>query len=145
MPYEIALPGGYVVSDDTGRLDMAAIQRFLAEDSYWARGRPLAITRRAIAGSLCLGLYAGDGSQAGFARVVTDRALMAHLADVFILPAHRGGGHGKALVAAMLAHPELVTVRRWTLSTSDAHGLYASLGFGPLPEPDNQMQRMTGS
>jgi len=145
MAYEVELPGGYLVSDDSGRLDMAVIQQFLAEESYWAQDRPFAITRRAVAGSLCLGLYAPDGSQAGFARVITDRALIAHLADVFVLPAHRGGGHGKALVAAMLAHPELVTVRRWTLSTSDAHGLYASLGFGPQPEPHKHMQRMTGS
>ncbi len=145
MPYEVPLPGGYVVSDDPARLDIAVIHRFLAEDSYWTAGRARATTERSLANSLCLGLYAPDGSQAGFARLVTDRTTSAHLADVFVLPPHRGQGRGKALVAAVLAHPELATVFRWSLTTRDAHGLYAQFGFVPLTEfpqaPHNMMQR----
>ncbi|MCW3473625.1 GNAT family N-acetyltransferase [Limobrevibacterium gyesilva] len=142
MPHDLTLPGGYVVSDDPARLDIDVIHRYLSEDSYWARGRERAVTERSLAHSLCFGLYAPDGSQAGFARIVSDLTTSAHLADVFVLPAHRGRGLGKALVAAVLAHPELQTVRRWTLTTSDAHGLYAAFGFTPHPDPQTQMVRV---
>jgi GNAT superfamily N-acetyltransferase len=136
------LPDGCTISDDRARLDVELLHRYLAEESYWARGRSRAIVERSLANSLCLGLYAGDGSQVGFARVVSDRAVMAHLSDVFVLPAWRGRGLGKALVAAALAHPELGTVRRWTLSTDDGHALYAAFGFRPLPHPEMQMVRI---
>ena len=140
--YEVDLPDGWTISDDRARLDVDLLHHFLAVESYWARGRSRAIVERSLANSLCFGLYAADGRQAGFARVVSDRAVIAHLNDVFVLPAWRGRGLGKALVAAVLAHPELVMVARWTLSTSDAHALYASFGFGPLPEPATAMVRI---
>ena len=117
--------GGYEIDDDPARLDLDAIQRFLSEEAYWAKGRERASFERAVANSICLGLYAPDGSQAGFARAITDRAIRAHLVDVFVLPPHRGGGRGKALVQAMLDHPELGGVAASTLTTRDAHGLYA--------------------
>lgn len=141
MPYVVRLDGGYEISDAQARLDIAAIHRFISEDSYWARGRDLATVERALAHSLCFGLYAPDGSQAGFARLVTDRTTAAHLSDVYVLPAHRARGLGKALMAAILAHPDVQTIARWTLSTADAHGLYAGFGFGPHPELDTQMWR----
>jgi N-acetylglutamate synthase-like GNAT family acetyltransferase len=141
MPYEVRLPGGYVVSDDGERLDIGCIHRFLSEESYWAQGRSRALVERSVANSLCFGLYDPSGAQAGFARMITDYATTTHLQDVFVLAAHRGHGRGKALVAAVLAHPALQGIRRWTLSTRDAHALYAGFGFAPFPKPENQMAR----
>jgi len=140
--YEVHLPDGFTVSDDRARLDLDLLHRYLRDESYWARGRSRTIVERCVANSLCFGLYAADGSLAGFARVVSDRAVIAHLNDVFVLPPWRGRGLGKALVAAALAHPELRTVVRWTLSTSDAHGLYSPFGFGPLRNPETAMVRI---
>src|SRR5688572_12078190 len=100
--------GEYIISTDQGKLDIAEIHRFLSEESYWAKGRALEITQRAIEHSVCLGLYHESAAkQIGFARVITDFATYAYIADVFILPAHRGHGLGKWLVQCILAHPEL--------------------------------------
>ena len=118
------------ISDDKGRLDVPLIHRFLSEEAYWCLGIPLATLQRAINHSLCFGAYL-DGQQVAFARVITDKATFGYLADVFVLPEHRGRGHSKALVAAILAHPELQGLRRLSLATSDAHGLYAGFGFVP--------------
>ncbi len=142
MVFTRRLDNGYVITDQAAALDLDVVHDFLANQSYWARTRPRSVTEAAIAGSLCLGLFAPEGAQAGFCRVVTDRATMAHLSDVFVLDAHRGLGLGRLLVETMLGHPVLATVRRWSLSTSDAHQLYEKLGFGPLHEPDKQMMRM---
>ena len=92
------------ISDDKGRLDVPLIHRFLSEEAYWCLGIPLATLQRAINHSLCFGAYL-DGQQVAFARVITDKATFGYLADVFVLPEHRGRGHSKALVAAILAHP----------------------------------------
>lgn len=128
-PHEIRLDGGFEISDARERLDMDFVHRSLA-GAYWARGRDRSLTERSWANSLCLGVYAADGAQVGCGRIVTDYALRAHLADVFVHPDWRGRGLGKALVAAMLGHPELSTVERWTLTTADAQGLYEGFGFG---------------
>jgi GNAT superfamily N-acetyltransferase len=122
---------GYTISDDPARLDVGTVHRYLSEESYWARGVPRDVVERSIAGSLPFGLYAPDGSLVGFARVVTDRAVFAYLADVFVLDAHRGSGLGVWLVEVVLSHPELQGLRRWLLFTADAHGLYERFGFGP--------------
>jgi GNAT superfamily N-acetyltransferase len=127
------------ISTDPDRLDLSLIHGWLSEQSYWARGVPLDVVRRAIAGSLCFGVYL-DGRQVGFARVVTDGATHAWLADVFILDEFRGRGYGKALVAAVVEHPDLQGLRRILLATKDAHGLYAQYGFAPVP-PDRFMER----
>jgi len=142
MVFTRRLPDGFVITDRRSVLDIDAIHRFLAEESYWARHRTRAITEAAIAGSLCIGLYTPDGTQAGFGRVITDRATMAHLSDIFVLPPYRGGGHGQAIVEGLLFHPALRSVRRWSLSTADAHALYARYGFEPYLEPEKQMIRM---
>jgi GNAT superfamily N-acetyltransferase len=132
---------GYLLSDDPARLDLPAIHAFLRE-TYWARGIPLETVRRSIAHSLCFGLYAeGSGAQAGFARVITDRATFAYLGDVFVLPEHRGRGLSKWLMACILAHPALQGLRHWALATADAHGLYAQYGFTPLAQPERWMRR----
>jgi len=105
---------------------------FLAT-SHWAQGIPLAVLEHAVAHSLPFGLYKG-GRQIGFARVVTDHATFAYLADVFVLPEHRGRGLGKWLVQSILAHPELQGMRRWLLGTRNAHSLYRKSGFAePAP------------
>ena len=122
------LPDDYAISTDPTRLDIAVIHGFLANESYWSPGIPQALVERAIANSLCFGVYQ-QAQQVGFARVVTDRATFALLADVFVLGAHRGKGLSKALMAAVKAHPDLQNLRRWLLLTSDAHGLYRQFGF----------------
>ena len=134
--------GDYLISTDPGRLDVAMIHGFLAA-SYWAEGIPRETVERAIAGCLPFGLYdlrAGQGGrQIGFARLITDRATFAYLADVFVLDAYRGRGLGKWLVETMLAHPDLQGLRTWMLATRDAHGLYRQYGFTPLPAPERYM------
>jgi GNAT superfamily N-acetyltransferase len=127
---------GYAVSTDRDRIDRAAVHRFLSEDAYWSPGVPRDVVDRSIDGSLCFGLYAPDGSLAGFGRAITDRATYAYLADVFVLPAHRGRGLGVWLVQTILGHPELQALRRWVLFTDDAHDLYRRFGFGPSRKPD---------
>ena len=127
-PHTVTLPDGYEISDDRGRLDMAFVYESLST-TYWAADRPLAVTARSWANCLCFGVYAPGGEPVGFARLLTDYALRAHLGDVFIHPASRGRGLGKALLETILGHPELTSVGTWTLSTSDAHGLYARHGF----------------
>jgi GNAT superfamily N-acetyltransferase len=133
--------GAYVVSCDPARVDPVAVHAYLAR-SYWSPGVPADVVRRAIAHSLCCGLYHDVDGQVGFARAITDRATYAYLADVYVLEAHRGRGLGVWLVGALLAHPALAGLRRVTLMTRDAHGLYARFGFGPSAAPDRFMERV---
>lgn len=143
MSYEVRR-GAHAVSDDPARLDLAVVHGFLAT-SYWAAGIPEETVARSIAGSLAFGLYReeeGGERQIGFARVVTDRATYAYLADVFVLPEARGAGLGIFLVEAILAHPDLQGLRRWSLVTRDAHALYSKFGFAPLAAPDRHMERL---
>jgi len=128
------------ISTDPEALDLPMIYQFLSEQSTWAVGIPLATVERAIAHSLCFGAYL-DGRQVGFARVTTDRATFAYLADVFVVAAERGKGYGKRLMEAVLAHPELQGLRRFMLATSDAHRLYAQYGFTPPARPATLMER----
>lgn len=129
--HSVTLENGFTISDDRSRLDMAFVHASLAQ-VYWAVDRPPALTERSFANCLCFGVY-GPERQVGFARLLTDYALRAHLGDVFIHPDARGGGVGRALVAMILAHPALTTVSHWTLTTADAHGLYARFGFTAAP------------
>jgi nitroimidazol reductase NimA-like FMN-containing flavoprotein (pyridoxamine 5'-phosphate oxidase superfamily)/GNAT superfamily N-acetyltransferase len=125
--YERAV-GELLISTDPGRVDVALVQRFLSEESYWARGVSLPTVQRTIEHALCFGLYRGK-EQLGFARVVTDFARFAYLGDVFVVASERGRGLGKLLIEHVLGHPELAGLERWTLGTLDAHGLYARYGF----------------
>jgi GNAT superfamily N-acetyltransferase len=131
---------GYEVSDDPARLDLDTIHGFL-RTAYWSPGVARETVEASVAGSLPMGLYAPDGAQAGYARAVTDRATFGYLADVFVLPEHRGRGLSGFLVRALLEHPDLTTLRRWMLATADAHGVYEALGFTPLDDPDIWMVR----
>ncbi|HYP53352.1 MAG TPA: GNAT family N-acetyltransferase [Pyrinomonadaceae bacterium] len=132
--------GEYVISTDKSRLDFGAIHEFLSGRSYWAVGRPEEVVRRSVENSLAFGLYKG-ARQVGFARVITDYATFAWVADVFVLEEFRGRGLSKWLMETMLAHPGLQGLRRWVLATKDAQGLYARYGFEPLRRPERWMER----
>ena len=125
-----SLPGGYELDDDPARVDVGAVHRYLAGESYWAAGRPRAVTERLVGeASRAVGLYHGE-TLVGFCRAVSDGVTFAYLADVFVLTEHRGEGRGVALVEEMVARGPLAGVR-WFLRTGDAHGLYERFGFGP--------------
>jgi GNAT superfamily N-acetyltransferase/uncharacterized damage-inducible protein DinB len=132
--HEVGRRGDFLVSTDSTLLDLPLIHDFLCHRSYWAAGVPLDVVRRSVEGSLCFGLYE-HGRQVGFARVVTDRATFAYLADVFVLEGYRGRGLAKWLLECVLGHPSLQGLRRLLLGTRDAHGLYARFGFTPLADP----------
>ncbi len=128
----------YDISTDPSRLQLDAIHAYLTR-SYWSPGIPKDVVARGIAHSLCFGVYQAQ-AQVGFARVITDRASFAYLADVYVLEEHRGQGLSKRLVAEILAHPDLQGLRRVLLATADAHGLYAQFGFQALAAPDRMME-----
>jgi GNAT superfamily N-acetyltransferase len=140
--------GELTVSDNGAWVDLDVVHGFLTR-SYWAEGIPRKTVERAIAHSIPFGLYQGtiEGAgprplQLGFARVVSDHATFAYLADVFVLEAHRGRGLGAWLVECILDHPELQSLRRWILATRDAHSLYGRFGWAPLASPDRFMERL---
>ncbi len=129
----------YTFSTDKSKLDAKYIHRYLSEDSYWAKGIPLEIVKKSIQGSFCFGIYFHD-QQVGFARVITDQATFAYLADVFIDHAHRGKGLSKELMIFILSNESFQDLRRWMLGTLDAHGLYRQFGFNALLEPARFME-----
>jgi GNAT superfamily N-acetyltransferase len=128
------------ISTDRAELDLERVHRFLSTEAYWSRGIPRETVERAIAGSLCFGGYVEGAGQVAFARAITDGATFAYLADVFVLPEHRGRGYSKQLVAAIMAHPQLHGLRRFMLATSDAHGLYGHYGFTAPAHPQALME-----
>ena len=128
----------YELSFDPARIDVEAAHAFLSR-SYWATGIPMAVLRKAIDHSLCVAAFAG-GAQVGCARVVTDRATFAYLADVYVLEEHRGHGLARRLVSALLEHPEMRGLRRLMLVTRDAQALYEKLGFRALAHPSRVME-----
>jgi GNAT superfamily N-acetyltransferase len=128
----------FTISTDRERLDLDLVYGFLTE-CYWAKGIPRDVVARSIENSLCFGLYA-EGKQVGFARVISDYATYAYIGDVFVLDSFRGRGLGKWLMECIMQHPQLQGLRRWSLVTRDAHGLYAQLGFEPLKKPQNYME-----
>ena len=130
---------GYIISTDASRLDLGTVHDFL-RTSYWAAGVPFEIVERSVENSMVFGVYHG-AEQVGFARVVTDQATFAYLADVFVLETHRGQGLGKWLMEAILSHPDLQGLRRWMLASRDAHELYRSHGFDDLGSPQIFMER----
>jgi GNAT superfamily N-acetyltransferase len=123
------LPGGYELDDDPARVDLDAVHAYIAAESYWAKGRSREKMVAAVAGSArVIGLYAPDGSQAGFARVISDSTTYAYLADVFVLEQHRGRGLGVELVREAV-ETEPWNTMSWHLRTSNAHSLYERFGF----------------
>ncbi len=130
--------GDFVISTDPSRLDRSLVARFLA-GSYWAKGIPQEVVDRSIKSSLCFGLYHGQ-KQLGFARVITDFATFAYLADVFVVETSRGEGLGVWLMEVIMGHPRLQNLRRWMLVTRDAHGLYEKFGWRSLENPERIME-----
>jgi GNAT superfamily N-acetyltransferase len=130
----------YTITHTLDDRDLDALHAFLRE-SYWSRGIPRDLMERSVCGSLPFVLRDEAGRLTGFARVITDRATFGYIADLFVLPEHRGKGLSKRLMEAILAHPDLHNFRRWMLATKDAHGLYEQFGFRPLAAPDMMMER----
>ncbi len=130
----------YSISTDLQKMDVDVIYGYLSR-SYWAEGRTKATVEKSLRHSLNFGVFDEAGAQVGFARVITDYATFAYLADVFVLEEHRGHGLSKRLMQTIMEHPDLQGLRRWSLATRDAHGLYAQFGFTPLPKPEIWMQK----
>jgi GNAT superfamily N-acetyltransferase len=133
---------GFTISTDRSKLDRKAIHEFLA-GSYWATGIPRDVVDRSIQGAMCFGVFE-NGRQVGFARVITDSATFAYLADVFVVESHRGRGLAAWLMECILAHPDLQGLRRWMLLTRDAHALYRKSGFRDLAHPERVMEMTRG-
>jgi len=130
---------GYRISSEYTDMDLSVIHKYIS-NSYWAKNIPLETMKKAVQNSLCFGVFTESGDQIGFARMVTDSATFAYLADVFILDEHRGKGLSKRLMQQILAHPQLQGLRRMALATRDAHGLYEQFGFKVLASPDTFME-----
>jgi N-acetylglutamate synthase-like GNAT family acetyltransferase len=135
--------GKFLISTDRSKLDVDLIHKFLTR-SYWALGIPRETVVRSIENSLCFGVYDG-ADQIGFARVISDFATYAYIADVFIIEQYRERGLGKELMASIVAHPDLQGLRRWGLGTRDAHGLYAQFGFKRVDNPSPIMMEIVNS
>lgn len=132
--------GKFLISTDPARLDLDVIHNFLT-NCYWARGIPREVVERSNARSLCFGVYHENGAQVGFARVISDFATIAYVGDVFVLESHRGRGLSKWLMECITQHSALQNLRRWILTTRDAHGLYAQVGFTAVKFPERYMER----
>jgi GNAT superfamily N-acetyltransferase len=130
---------GFKISTDKNLLNVTAMHAYLSKESYWAKNISEARIKRACENSLCFGVY-NDAKQIGLARVITDYAVHAHISDVYILPAYHSKGLGKWLMACIMQHPDLQQLRRWSLGTKDAHGLYRQFGFTELSKPGNGME-----
>jgi GNAT superfamily N-acetyltransferase len=138
MPFERSR-GAHLVTTDPARLDLTAVHAFLVT-AYWCEGIPREVLARAIANSLCFSLLEEGRCQVGLARVCTDSATFAYLMDVYVLPERRGQGLGRWLIECVMDHPRLAGLRRCSLITRDAHGLYAPFGFRQLAHPDRHME-----
>jgi GNAT superfamily N-acetyltransferase len=138
LPFLSYQKGDFADYTDPAKLDVVAIHGYLSR-AYWSEGIPRDIVEKAIANSLCFGLFHGE-NQIGLARVVTDRATYAYLCDVYVLEEFRGKGFGVWLMECVMSHPDLQGLRRFSLATRDAHGLYEKFGFAELKKPESQME-----
>jgi N-acetylglutamate synthase-like GNAT family acetyltransferase len=136
---ESLIKKGFKISTNKDLLDIKTIHDYLSNASYWSKGISEEKVQRSIDNSMCFGVYKDD-KQIGLARVVTDKAIFAYVCDVFILDEYRGNGLSKWLLQTILAHPHLQGLKRWSLATLDAHGLYSQFGFSPLSKPENWME-----
>jgi GNAT superfamily N-acetyltransferase len=132
--------GAYTLSDDPARLDLAAMHAYLRR-AYWSEQIPLEVIERAVRSSLCIGAYDANGAQVGLVRLISDYATFCYVCDVYVLEEHRGRGLSKGMMAMAVEHPRLQGLRRWSLVTNDAHGLYRQFGFGPPAHPERYMER----
>ncbi|MCL1065572.1 GNAT family N-acetyltransferase [Shewanella olleyana] len=130
---------GYYISTDNAQIDIDIVHTFISS-SYWAKDIPMKTLQKAIKHSFCFSVFTDSNVQVGFARLITDQATFAYLADVFILDDHRGKGLSKWLIDVIVNHDNVVGLRRMMLATRDAHGLYAQNGFLPIENPEILMQ-----
>ncbi len=142
----ISMPGdfyfkGYRFSFDKQAIPKDAVYDYLSGESYWAKGITMELVERSVENSICLGIYNVEGQLVGFGRMITDQAVFAYLADIFILEAYRGKGLSKTMVQAFCDLAEQFQVRRTMLATLDAHGLYAQFDFEQLTNPERFMTR----
>lgn len=142
MNYDNLIAQGYSISTDKNLLDIDMLFNYLSKESYWSKGIKQETIQKAIDNAVCFGVY-HDKKQIGFAKVVTDKATFAYLADVFILKRYRGLGLSKWLIQTIKQYPDLQGLRRWMLATADAHGLYEQFGFEPVSNPERWMQIYT--
>lgn len=138
--FKVIMKAEYYISTDKGQLDIALIHGFLSQ-TYWSSGIPLETVQKAIENSICFGAFHQSGAQVGFARVISDKATFAYLADVFVLPEFRRKGISNLIMEAYTDHPELQGLRRHMLATRDAHGLYQKFGFTAVQNPEILMQK----
>jgi len=131
--------GEFLISTSRERLNLNVVHHFLT-NCYWAKGIPREVVARSVEHALCFGIYDGNGAQVGFARVISDFATIAYVGDVFVLETHRGQGLGKWLMQCITQYPALQNLRRWILTTRDAHGLYSQVGFTPVKFPERFME-----
>ena len=129
----------YLFSTDKSKLQLTVIHDYLSKESYWAQNMPLDLIKESINGSICFGIYSNN-KQIGFARIITDNATFAYLADVFILKEHQGNGLSKELMRFIMDYPAVKKIRRFMLATRDAHGLYKQFGFTALTKPETMME-----
>lgn len=132
---------GYLFSSDKNKLQPDVVHRYLDQESYWAKGIPFETVRRAMEFSICIGVYDSQNNQVGFGRMITDRATFAYVADIFILKEHRGLGLSKEMMHAFCRLADEYELRRFLLTTQDAHGLYRQSGFEMFPWPERLMSR----
>lgn len=135
----VSIHDGFVVDTDPSRLDLAVVHEWLSTDTYWATGRSLDAVSRAADASVNFGVYDSDGKQVGYARVVTDGVTLGWLCDVYIAREVRGRGIGTALSKVIVDAIRPLGLRRFMLSTADAHEIYAGVGFVPCPDPQKLM------
>ena len=128
-----SINGEFFITTDSVKINLNTVHQFLSQESYWAKDVPIEIVKRSIENSLCFSVFYKD-QQIGFARVITDKATFAYLADVFIIKEYRGKGLSKWLLQTIHAHPELQGLRRWLLGTKDAHDLYTQFGWSSITE-----------
>jgi GNAT superfamily N-acetyltransferase len=139
LSYRAFYRDGFCISTEKARLDIKAIHHFLSTQAYWSLNIPFSRVEEAIAHSLNFGLYSKE-QQIGYARVISDFTSVAYLGDVYVLPDFRGQGLSKWLMQTIMAYPELQGLRRWILSTADAHGLYKQFGWSPVAFPERWME-----
>ncbi len=142
MNDEVFIKNGFMISTDKNLVNFEAVFKYLNQESYWAKGITPEKLKRAIDNSICFGIYQHK-QQAGFARVITDKATFAYICDVFILPEFRKHGLSKWLIQTIIENSEFSGLRRWSLATLDAHGLYSQFGFVEISNPSRWMEIFT--
>jgi N-acetylglutamate synthase-like GNAT family acetyltransferase len=133
-----------LISEDKELLNLSLIHDFLSNESAWAKGISLQTVKTSVENSLCIGAYINN-VQVGFCRVITDYATFANLVDVIVWPKYRGQAISKLIMKSVIEHHKLVGIRRFTLATTDAHGLYKQFGFNALNKPETFMERYDGN